>query len=44
MLGRRGALREALDHPDMTEELVEILSTGSVELEVRRETEFTIDT
>lgn len=44
MLGRRGALREALDHPDMTPELAEILSTKAVELEVRRETEFHIDT
>jgi hypothetical protein len=32
------AKERALEHPDMTEELAEILSTEEVELELRRET------
>jgi hypothetical protein len=32
------AKEEALDHPDMTPELAEVLSTSVVELEISRET------
>ena len=36
-------LDQALDHPDMTEELADVLSTPSVELKYRTETELHID-
>jgi hypothetical protein len=36
-------LKRASEHPDMTPELAELLSTGQVQLEVRRETEFSIE-
>ena len=36
-------LERAVDHPDMTPELAQLLSTGSVKLEVRRETDFEIN-
>ena len=36
-------LDRALDHPDMTEELADVLSTPSVEVEYRTETELHID-
>jgi hypothetical protein len=32
------ALQEAVDHPDMTEDLAEVLSTQAVEVEYRVET------
>jgi hypothetical protein len=37
------ALAEAVEHPDMTEELAEILSTSSVDIEYRVETGISID-
>lgn len=36
-------LEEALEHDDMTEDLAEILSTRSVQLEYRRETDLRIE-
>lgn len=36
-------LEEAVDHPDMTEELADILSTSRVEVEYRVETGVSID-
>jgi hypothetical protein len=35
-------LEEAVDHPDMTEELAEVLSTSRVEVEYRVETDVSI--
>ncbi len=35
-------LDQALDHPDMTEELAEVLSTASVQLEYRVETDLDV--
>lgn len=37
------ALAEAVEHPDMTEELAETLSTRSVDVEYRVETGVTVD-
>lgn len=37
------ALQEAVEHPDMTEELAEVLSTETVEIEYRVETGVNID-
>ena len=37
------ALAEAVEHPDMTEELAEILSTRTVDVEYRVETAITIE-
>ena len=37
------ALAEAVEHPDMTEELAEILSTRSVDVEYHVETGVTVD-
>jgi hypothetical protein len=37
------ALAEAVEHPDMTEELTETLSTRSVDVEYRVETGVTVD-
>lgn len=37
------ALERAVEHPDMTEELAEILSTCSVDVEYRVETSVTVD-
>ena len=37
------ALEEAVEHPDMTEELAEVLSTKIVEVEYRVETGVNID-
>lgn len=43
MLGRRGRLKRALDHPDMTAELAEILSTPSVDLRYEVETDVELE-
>ena len=37
------ALAEAVDHPDMTEELAEVLSTRSVDIEYNVETGISVD-
>jgi len=37
------ALERAVEHPDMTEELAEILSIRSVDVEYRVETGVTVD-
>lgn len=36
------ALRRAVEHPDMTEELAEVLSTRAVEVEYEVETDVTV--
>lgn len=38
-MGQPSNLERALDHPDMTPELAEVLSTPEAKLEIRRETE-----
>ena len=37
------ALAEAIEHPDMTEELAEVLSTPTVDLSYRIETSLTVN-
>jgi hypothetical protein len=36
------ALKEAVEHPDMTEELVEVLTTPTVDIEYRVETDVSV--
>lgn len=46
MIGDRtskGALQEALEHPDMTPELAEVLSTNIVDLEIEERREMKVE-